>query len=112
MTTDDQNNILVPRGGEPAAWREPSPLAVNMTAARLERALLVLAYLIVEDGDVHVALYEKFEAELQELRRKESAKDRARQLLATYNRLGGTSAILSRNLRLSASEGPLPYFGL
>jgi hypothetical protein len=34
-------------------------------AARIERALVLLAYFIGLDGDVHVAMYEKFEAELE-----------------------------------------------
>jgi hypothetical protein len=35
-------------------------------AERMERALLMLAYFIELDGDVHVPMYEKFEAELGE----------------------------------------------
>lgn len=48
---------------------------------RTERALVVLAYFIELDGDVHVPMYEKFEAELAELRKKEDTKARARKLL-------------------------------
>jgi hypothetical protein len=58
---------------------------------RIERALVVLAYFIELDGDVHVPMFERFEAELEELRQKESARDRARRLLASYSREGGVT---------------------
>jgi hypothetical protein len=79
---------------------------------RIERALVLLACFIEMDGDVHVPMYEKFEAELEALRRKESTKDRARRLLASYNRSGARKAIDSKNLSLSSSDGPFPYLGL
>jgi hypothetical protein len=60
---------------------------------RIERALLVLAYFIELDGDVHVPIYEKFEAELAELRTKEDTKTRARKLLVSYTNSGGLKAI-------------------
>jgi hypothetical protein len=41
---------------------------------RIERTLVVLAYFIELDGDVHVAMYEQFDAELAELRKKETRK--------------------------------------
>jgi hypothetical protein len=75
---------------------------------RIERALLLLALFIELDGDVHVPMYEKFEAELEQLKKKEQAKDRARQRLASYSRSGDMKAICSRNLSLSSSDGPLP----
>jgi hypothetical protein len=37
-----------------------------------------VAYFMELDGDVHVPMYEKFEAELAELRKKEDTKARAR----------------------------------
>lgn len=55
---------------------------------RIERALVLLAYFIQLDGDAHVAMFEKFEAELDELKRRESTKERARRLLASYSRSG------------------------
>jgi hypothetical protein len=36
---------------------------------RIERTLVVLAYFIELDGDMHVPIYEKFEAERAELRK-------------------------------------------
>ena len=40
-----------------------------LTVERLERALVLLAYFIELDGDVHLPMYEKFESELAELKR-------------------------------------------
>jgi CRISPR/Cas system CSM-associated protein Csm2 small subunit len=60
---------------------------------RIERALVVLAYLIERDGDVYVPLYEKFEAELQELKAREDTKSRARRRLMTYSDAGALKAI-------------------
>lgn len=37
---------------------------------RVERALVLLAYFIELDGDVHLPMYEKFESELNELRQR------------------------------------------
>jgi hypothetical protein len=51
---------------------------------RIERALVLLAYFIELDGDVYVPMYEKFEAELDELMRREDTKSRARQRLRGY----------------------------
>jgi hypothetical protein len=79
---------------------------------RIERALVLLAYFIQLDGDAHVAMYEKFEAELAELRRRESTKERALRLLSSYSRSGQVKAISSKNLTLSSNGGPLPYLGL
>jgi hypothetical protein len=111
MMSETQRTIPLAEVIEGAPCAE-LPLVPGEHVGRLERALLVLAYLIEQDGDAHVALYERVECELHDLRRKENAKDRARELLATYKRIGGTNTILSRNLRLSSSDGPLPYFGL
>jgi hypothetical protein len=60
---------------------------------RMERALLVLAYFIELDGDVHVPMYEKFEAELKELKARQDVKARAHHMLATYREAGGLKAI-------------------
>jgi hypothetical protein len=54
---------------------------------RIERPLTILAYLIELDGDVHIPMYEKFEAELEALKRKEATKARAKQRLAAYGKI-------------------------
>jgi hypothetical protein len=60
---------------------------------RTERALVLLAYFIELDGDIHVPMYEKFEAELKELKNKCDTKARARSLLLSYSESGGLKAI-------------------
>ena len=65
-----------------------------VTIERLERARVLLAYFIELDGDMHLQMYEKFEAELAELKTKEALKDRARKRLESYlNEGGGLKAI-------------------
>jgi hypothetical protein len=65
-----------------------------LTVERLERALVLLAYFIELDGDVHLSMYEKFESELAELGTKEAIKYRARKRLESYlNEGGGLKAI-------------------
>jgi hypothetical protein len=60
---------------------------------RVERALVLLAYFIELDGDVHLPMYEKFEAELRDLKKKEDARARARNLLLSYSEAGAVKAI-------------------
>ena len=65
-----------------------------LTAERLERALVLLAYCIELDGDVHLPTYEKLETELAELKEREAIKYRARKRLESYlNEGGGLKAI-------------------
>jgi hypothetical protein len=65
-----------------------------VTSERLERALVLLAYFIELDGDVHLPMYETFETELAELKTKEAIKNRARKRLESYlNEGGGLKAI-------------------
>ena len=88
------------------------PSALPSLAERIERALLLLAYFIELDGDLHVPLYEKFEAELAEMRANADVKARASQRLAIYRRSGDGKAISSRYLSFNSNEGPFPYLGL
>jgi hypothetical protein len=60
---------------------------------RIERALVLLAYFIELDGVVHLPMYEKFEAELQESKNREDAKARARRRLMAYSDAGALRAI-------------------
>ncbi|QPF83994.1 hypothetical protein IC762_30865 [Bradyrhizobium genosp. L] len=73
---------------------------------RTERALVILAYFIELDGDVHLPMFEKFEAEFAELKQAETARSRARRLLNHYSRDGGVNAIDCRNLSFNSSGGP------
>ena len=61
----------------------------SVTIERLERALVLLAYFIELDGDVHLPMYEKFEAELAELKTKEAIKYRASKRLQSHLSEGG-----------------------
>jgi hypothetical protein len=117
------NGLFTERQAEPTLpfSRFAPPTAVPMSLhnktdiqliERIERALVLLAYFIQLDGDVHVAMYEKFEAELDDLRRREGTKERARRLLASYSRSGDVKAIPVKTLNLSSNDGPLPYLGL
>jgi hypothetical protein len=60
---------------------------------RIERALVLLAYFIERDGDVHLPMYEKFEAELEELEQNQARRERARHRLATYKDAGALKLI-------------------
>jgi hypothetical protein len=63
------------------------------TIERIERALVLLAYFIERDGDVHLPMYEKFEAELEELKQKQATRERARHRLAAYKDAGALKLI-------------------
>ncbi len=89
-----------------------SPPAQPDTITRIERALVLLAYFIELDGDVHVPMYEQFEVELTKLKTTADVRARASQRLERYRRSRTGNAIISKNLSLSSSEGPLPYLGL
>src|SRR5262245_10643560 len=56
---------------------------------RIERAMVLLAYFIELDGEVHVPMFEKFEAELKDLKETEDVKARARRLLLLHGLSGG-----------------------
>ena len=60
---------------------------------RIERALVLLAYFIELDGDVHLPMYEKFEAELRDMKQKQETRARARSLLRSYSDAGTLKAI-------------------
>ncbi len=89
-----------------------SPPVEPDTITRIERAMVLLAYFIELDGDVHVPMYVKFEAELTKLKATADVRPRASQMLERYRRSGAGNAIISKNLNFSSSEGPLPYLGL
>lgn len=80
--------------------------------ARIERALVLLAYFIELDGDVHVPLYEKFEAELAELRARENAKARAGERLAAYRRSNARNAITFDHCPPPSIDGTSELSGL
>lgn len=83
----------------PAAGRaEPLPqvpTAELTLAERVERALVLLAYFIELDGDVHIPMYERLEAELAELKRREDTRSRAHRLIAGYSAMRADHALLA-----------------
>jgi hypothetical protein len=102
------HSVFRTNGSAMSATNERDMLLID----RVERALVLLAYFIQIDGDAHVAMYEKFEAELHELKRREGTNERALRLLSSYSRSGQVKAICSKNLSMSSKDGPLPYLGL
>jgi len=70
--------------------------------ARVERALVLLAYLIEIEGDVPLPMYEQYEAKLAELRGRDDARARARQRLQAYAVQGSASAALIAPMTLAA----------
>jgi len=75
---------------------------------RIERAMVLLAYFIEIDGDEHVPMFEKFEAELKELRQAENARARARRLLELHS-IPGT--LIATRVDTSSSKGVPPRIG-
>jgi len=75
--------------------------------ARIERALVLLAYFIELDGDVHLPMYEKFEVELAELRAKEDVKARASKRLAAYRTTDARIPFISESLNADSADGML-----
>ena len=55
---------------------------------RIECALILLAYFIELDGEVHLPMYEKFEAELADLKQRQATRERALTRLAAYKEAG------------------------
>ncbi|WP_029659567.1 MULTISPECIES: hypothetical protein [unclassified Afipia] len=55
-----------------------------ITEGELERALILRAYFIEQDGPVYVPLFEKLEKELADKRRDKAVLNRARKLRETY----------------------------
>jgi hypothetical protein len=78
---------------------------------RIERAMVLLAYFIELDGDVHVPMFEKFEAELKELKQTEDAKSRARRLLERHGLSHGLRSIEEHGTIARGDEDPSPPTG-
>jgi hypothetical protein len=70
--------------------------------ARIERALVLLAYFIELDDDVHVPMYEKFETELAALKATADTRSRASQRLAAFRRSGERNALILPNAVVQA----------
>lgn len=64
-----------------------------LTIERIERAMVLLAYMMELDGPVHMPAYECLEQELKKIRDRETVRDRARKLIASHTLDGGRKAI-------------------
>lgn len=93
------NQLAQPEPELPASGTAPPPSLIG----RVERALLLLAWFIELDGDIHVAMYERFEAELYALKQRESTKERARRLL--WAAAGGRTGFSNAFLRFTPNGG-------
>ncbi len=78
---------------------------------RVERALLVLAYLVEIDGDVHLPMYELFEAKLDELRSKADVRQRARNRLQAFVEQGASPLAITGGVN-EVSKGIVRIAGL
>ncbi len=64
-----------------------------VTVERVERAMVLLAYMMELDGPVHMPAYERLEQDHQRLMNRETVRDRARKLIASHTLDGGRKAI-------------------
>jgi hypothetical protein len=64
-----------------------------VTLQRLERGLVVAAYLMELHGPVLAPIFEKLEREAEAMRSSQDAAGRARRLLESYGVAGGVKAI-------------------
>lgn len=64
-----------------------------VTLQRIERGLIVAAYLMELHGPVIAPIFEKLEREAEAMRSSQDAAGRARKLLDSYRNAGGVKAI-------------------
>ncbi len=64
----------------------------RVSIERIERALVLAAYIVVRHGEVYSPYVERLERELESARRDDPT-SRARRILETYTREGGRKAI-------------------
>jgi hypothetical protein len=74
---------------------------------RLERALAVVAYVVLRHGAVYVPILERLEREVEVARRTDPMA-RAKHILHSYTEAGGRKAIRSSQSRFCSSDGPNP----
>jgi hypothetical protein len=78
-----------------------------MTIERLERALVLAAYIVVRHGPEYACHVDRLEKELEAARRDDPVA-RAKRILEAYTREGGVKAISSSHLSFCAKDGPTP----
>lgn len=65
-----------------------------VTEDRIERALVLTAYIVTRHGEVYAPLFDRLESELHAARRARAPAERARRVLEAYTVEGGVRAIL------------------
>lgn len=76
-----------------------------MDVARLERALVVMAYVVVRHGPTYAPILRRLERELEAVNLNEDVA-RARRILAAYSRNDGPAGYLSRLASKAGNETP------
>jgi hypothetical protein len=61
----------------------------SVTLARLERALMTVAHVVMQHGDRYAPIFERLERELAAARERSATVDRARAVLERYTVEGG-----------------------
>ncbi|MFD2679058.1 hypothetical protein [Camelimonas lactis] len=74
---------------------------------RIERALVLAAYIVTRHGEKYAGYIDRLEAELAEAR-KVDPMARAQAILDRYTRAGGVNAIPTSQSRLPSSDRPSP----
>ena len=74
---------------------------------RLERALVLTAYIVLRHGPVYAPYIDRLERELEAARHNDPT-DRAKRILATYAVDGTPSAMRLENLRGPSKNDPTP----
>jgi hypothetical protein len=83
------------------------PASDYVSLARLERALAVVAYVVLRHGPVYAPILERLEQEVAAARRGDPT-IRAQAILAAYTDVGGRKAMRLSHSRFCSSEGPSP----
>ena len=74
---------------------------------RIERALVLAAYIVVRHGPKFAPLVDRLEKELEAARRDDPV-ERAKRILDAYTRDGGVKAIPNKRFLASSSDKPSP----
>lgn len=74
---------------------------------RLERALVLAAYIVLRHGPVYAPYVDRLEKELETARRNDPI-EHAKRILETYTAEGGRNAMRLSHSRFCSSDGPSP----
>lgn len=74
---------------------------------RLEHALVLAAYIVLQHGPVYAPYVDRLEKELEAARRNDPT-EHAKRILETYTARGGRNAMRLSHSRFCSSDGPNP----